>query len=411
MMPERFNPDARAPSSRQITRSPVGRIPATVAGSLRAVLPIFLVTRVGVLAIGYFSLVAFGWARGQPPIRVSENELINLPYRYDAGWYLSIARNGYRWDPAVRGQQSIAFFPGFPLTVRAVSAMTRLRLFPAAMIVTFAAALGSFLYLYRLAREDVGEDEAFAAVLLLATYPFAVFFSAPYSESLCLLAALGAWYHARRDDPLRCGAWGVLCGLTRPNGGLLALPLAVMALPFARDDRCGHGASFVRRTGSRLLAAVMPAVGTTVFSGFLWRLTGSPWAWVTAAQAWGRQYAPLTHTAIEWWRAPLFFNGDVGATAMVDYATGWIVIGLLCAAVPVGRRFGLPAALLMMVWLIPPLLAGGLLSMGRVTSTLFPVFIWLGACVPPRHRPLWAATFAAGQTLVAAMFFTWRPVF
>jgi hypothetical protein len=29
--------------------------------------------------------------------------------------------------------------------------------------------------------------------------------------------------------------------------------------------------------------------------------------------------------------------------------------------------------------------------------------------VPPAHRPYWIAVFAAGQALMAALFFTWRP--
>ena len=33
-----------------------------------------------------------------------------------------------------------------------------------------------------------------------------------------------------------------------------------------------------------------------------------------------------------------------------------------------------------------PWRAGGLLSIGRVTSTLFPAFLWLAAVVPARHR-------------------------
>ena len=55
-------------------------------------------------------------------------------------------------------------------------------------------------YLYRLARELMDDDRGAAAVALLAIYPFAVFFSAPYTEALFLLAMLGAWYHLRRDE-------------------------------------------------------------------------------------------------------------------------------------------------------------------------------------------------------------------
>jgi hypothetical protein len=49
--------------------------------------------------------------------------------------------------------------------------------------------------------------------------------------------------------------------------------------------------------------------------------------------------------------------------------------------------------------------------MGRVTSILFPVFLWLGAAIPERHRHAWIGMFALLQGFVAVMFFTWRPLF
>jgi hypothetical protein len=49
--------------------------------------------------------------------------------------------------------------------------------------------------------------------------------------------------------------------------------------------------------------------------------------------------------------------------------------------------------------------------MGRVTSVLFPVFLWLGAAVPARHRVAWIGLFALLQGFVAVMFFTWRPLY
>lgn len=55
--------------------------------------------------------------------------------------------------------------------------------------------------------------------------------------------------------------------------------------------------------------------------------------------------------------------------------------------------------------------AGGLLSMGRVTSVLFPVFLWLGAALPATHRHAWIGLFALLQGFVAVMFFTWRPLY
>jgi len=77
----------------------------------------------------------------------------------------------------------------------------------------------------------------------------------------------------------------------------------------------------------------------------------------------------------------------------------------------VARRLGLAYAAFVLVNLVPPVLAGGALSMGRLTSTLFPLFLALAASVPPRAVPPLITAFAVGQGLAAALFFTWRPLF
>jgi hypothetical protein len=51
------------------------------------------------------------------------------------------------------------------------------------------------------------------------------------------------------------------------------------------------------------------------------------------------------------------------------------------------------------------------MAIGRYTAVLFPIFLWLAAAVPAERRPLWVCAFASGQALVAALFFTWRPMF
>jgi Gpi18-like mannosyltransferase len=98
-------------------------------------------------------------------------------------------------------------------------------------LVVLLAFCGALIYLYRLARGMLGDDARAAdAVWLLAVYPFAVFYSAVYTESLFLLGALGAFYHFQRGEYARAGAWGVLVGLTRPNGCFLAVPLGILAV-------------------------------------------------------------------------------------------------------------------------------------------------------------------------------------
>ena len=42
---------------------------------------------------------------------------------------------------------------------------------------------------------------------------------------------------------------------------------------------------------------------------------------------------------------------------------------------------------------------------------MFPAFLWLAAVLPDRQRGAWVASFMAGQSLAAALFYTWRELF
>src|SRR5262245_8432521 len=60
---------------------------------------IFVATRAGVLLVGLLAVYTIGFPDDRTRFRVSENEVLNLPVRWDAGWYLNITTGGYRWNP------------------------------------------------------------------------------------------------------------------------------------------------------------------------------------------------------------------------------------------------------------------------------------------------------------------------
>jgi hypothetical protein len=399
---------------------------------------ISLTSRLAVLLVGYFAVMLVGYGPTPVPFRISDNEFLNLSARWDAGWYLGIAREGYIWNPNTSRQQNVAFFPAFPTLMWLGSTVAGARpqtgpvttILNTGLAVSLAAFTWALVYLFRLAREQLTEDEAFGALLLLAAYPFAVFFSAPYTEALFLLSSAAAFYHLRRRAIVAAACWGLLAGLARPNGCLLSVPLGLMALgdvwprtrPWLglqpeRDSETRSGApvgsgSAVGRTVATLTAAAMPGVGMLLFSAYVQSLTGRPFAWAEVHGAWGRQYKGLDELITE--RYEYFdVHGLYGylSSLPLDVLNSAAAIFALAMAWPVARRFGLVYAAFIVVNVIPPLVAGGTLSMGRLTSVLFPMFFALAARLPPQSRAALAAAFAVGQGLVAVMFFTWRPMF
>jgi len=379
----------------------------------RTLLPIHFATRFGVLVVGFAAVILIGFPpEAKSRWHIYQNDLLDLPARWDTGWYLMVANEGYLYsaDATADSQQNIAFFPAYPMAMRYLSPLFGRHTLWTGVLISLVAFYLALVYLLRLARSELGnEDQAVTAVTLLAAYPFAVFFSAAYTEGLFLLTLLGAVYHFRRDELWRSAVWGFLCGLTRPPGCFLSVVLGLMALRSA----FAQGATADRaQIARRLLAASAPGLGMLTFSAFIYRLTDHPFQWTMQNAAWGRVYKGLDEIVTD--RVMFIVNNGFYAylsTQTIDLFYSLAVILCLAAVWPVYRRFGLPYAAFIVLNVLPPMSAGGMLSMGRVTSVLFPVFLWMGAAVPPRHRMAWITVFALLQGFVAVMFFTWRPLY
>lgn len=383
-----------------------------VAAALRA----FVATRPAVFLVAFFAVVTIGLT-AKPGFVLSRDPLANLPARFDAGWYGDIALDGYTWDHTFQRQRNIAFFPAMPMLMRPVGAAfgmsdrtvprerRMLRALWAGVVISLGAFLWALYYVTRLGSDLIGPERAAGATLLLAAYPFALFYNAPYTESLFLLGAAGACYHFIRGEWVAASFWGLLVGLTRPNGCFVSIPLAILGAQEIYRGVRGTG------IGVRLLTAAMPGIGMLLFTAFLYRLTGVWFAWARSHEAWGRTYqgfGPFV-AVFERLRDEPFLQVVTNNPSNSLNALG-VLFGL-ALIYPVFRRLGPAWGVFVLVNLIPPLFAGGLLSMGRLSSTLFPLFLALAAVVAPRHVPAWVAVFGIGQGLCAALFFTWRDLY
>ena len=366
-----------------------------------------LASRVAVLAVGVLAVRAIGMTPMASGFEVSRDPFLNLPARFDAGWYTSIALDGYSYGGSFSHQENVAFFPAFPLLMRAAGyplgafapglprERRMVRLLWGGVAISLAAFAWAAVYLRRLVRDLLGDAGALRAGALLAAYPFAAFYSAPYSESLFLLGAVAAVYHSRRREWAAAGGWGLLVGLTRPNGCFLSVVL--IALVAEQRWRRGLAAFPDRDLLKSIVSAAMPGIGMLSFSIYVQQLTGRLFGWVRLHEAaWGRTYQGL---AVR------------GITSPYDVMNALGLVFALSMLWPVLRRLGPALALFILVNVVPPFLAGGLLSMGRLTATLFPAFIALAAMVSARTARALVTAFAIGQAVVAAVFFTWHPLF
>jgi hypothetical protein len=141
--------------------------------------------------------------------------------RFDTLWYLRIAERGYDLPHAV------IFYPLYPAAIRLVSSVMPTS--AAALVVSTVAAFFFFWGLQRLAAElsDIGR---LRMVLLVCAWPTSFILFAAYAESLNLALIILAVVFGREQRWRAATACGILAGLCRPSGVLVAIPLAMMAL-------------------------------------------------------------------------------------------------------------------------------------------------------------------------------------
>lgn len=383
--------------------------------ALKRLLAVVVTTRLGVLALGLIASMAFPDVFSYSP-RFSPHPVENLPVRWDSLWYHSIARQGYRWDPAQRGeQQNIAFFPAYPLLMRAggdiVTVPAKLlrdpdlfgsgsvRVMWGGVLASIACFTVAMWRLFRLAGLDGADASAgLRACVLFATYPFALFFSVPYSESLALLALVSVTLAWREGHTASGLLWGLVLGLTRPNGWTMAAALLT-------DRLLGTSHPWKHRAGWIFIAAA-PVAGTAMYSAYVHRLTGHALEWALAQRAWGAVVRPSWFVVRRWERVQQEGFATYLARDPIDWLTLPIVITMITIAAWLAAQRQWLYAVLMLAYLAPALVID-LPAAGRMTALLFPAFLVLGGRLRGAPFVALAAIFAVGQAWFAWRFFLW----
>lgn len=309
---------------------------------------------------------------------------------WDAGWYLSVAENGYpRSVPPGTGpdaQTSLVFFPGYPLMFKAISGAFNISLRQAAEIVTlFSGAVASVL-LWHLARHFTDREAAARAVALLVFFPAAYVLSMAYAEATFLMFVAGcllALVHRRWTIAGLCAA---AAGATRLHGIALAFVCAWAAFVAIRD----------RREWKSLLAPLLAPMGTLAFLGFQWFHTGSPFTWLDSQRRGWNNEASST----------VFFE-QVGRLFSQDRFHDFTVwqggIGLIFIVIGV-LLFVMwrPPSLLVVytVAVMVPTMLGGLLS-PRYYLVVLPLFIAIARIV---KGGTFYALLGASATMMAMLW-------
>jgi hypothetical protein len=201
--------------------------------------------------------------------------------RWDANYYLVIAREGYATHADMCG-----FFPLYPSLIGLLSGATGCSVALSGMLIAQLSYLVAILGFYKLARL-VKDNHVFAmwCTAFLVLFPSAFFFYALYAESLYLACAVWGAYLILRARPryARSGLLLAFASLARPVGWLLSVIVA--------------GEYWIRRKSDwplslwrTLLTLAVAASGTVVVVAFLYSVTRSLTAITDAQALWERHW-------------------------------------------------------------------------------------------------------------------------
>lgn len=192
--------------------------------SVRVGTNIFVITRLihSLIAILALKLYPLPPQAPRPIVHNWFEEWLLAPwYRWDAEWFLNIAREGYA---VVDGRS--AYYPLYPTLVRLVGDVLGGNYLLSGLLVSNIALWAALILLFALVRSQYGYRLAYGTLIALALYPCFFFNMGYYAESLLLLFSVATFYAMDRQ---RWG-WAAICAslavLSKFPGLVLMAPIA-----------------------------------------------------------------------------------------------------------------------------------------------------------------------------------------
>jgi Gpi18-like mannosyltransferase len=329
--------------------------------SARAVLAVFVATRLPLMIIAPLAAIIIGQRQGHH-WSTAHGIVLDVWGRWDAQHYIQIAVGGYHGA-------DIAFFPLYPFLLHVVGNWLGDHLL-AGLLISNLAFLVALAYLYALVKLEYGDENiAYHAAFYIAIFPTAIFFSAVYTESLFLALTVASVYYARHGNFITSGVFGALAALTRVEGVLLVVPLAYEVWQ-----------AWQQRRGTALFRGIiglgLVPMGLLTYMGYLYALVGDPMYFSKVQVNWNRHLAgpwmSFYNTFKELAKHPLASSTTVNH--LIELVFTIIFIALLVVAF---RRLRPSYAWYFAASLLVPMSTSSLMSMPRFVLVVFPAFMLL----------------------------------
>jgi Gpi18-like mannosyltransferase len=381
---------------------------------IRLILLLFIVTRVALVAVGTVANTRLPANEGDEFKHLLDGgPALDMWYRWDAGFYATIATYGYDWFNEQRPAEDMAFLPVYPAAIRTVMAASGCGFSPylstcatvGGLLVSNLALLAGCFLLYDLTRRRYDHGTGLRAVFLLLIAPSAIFFSGVYTEAVFLLLALLVFWLLDRQRLGLALLSACAAALTRSVG--VALVPALLWYVWAQLPP----APLWQRLGQlirswRMYAALLPVVFFASYILYAGTTAGAPLAYFDTYEViWGRDV-----NRAPWETLLAYFSGE--PVSWFGWRLSWLDLGAFAVYVVlalVALRKAPTWGLFALAAVIIPFLSGTLSAMPRFGAVAFPVYVLLAAWTPVRWRAalVYAASIALA-ILFVIRFVTWN---
>jgi Mannosyltransferase (PIG-V)). len=246
---------------------------------------------------------------------------------WDGQWMLALAGHGYDHLPAnltdahghLTTDTAYAFFPGYPMVVRAVDTLPGMSTYAAAILTSLVAGAAATVAAYRIGHwcalrrwpgdEQRGDQAGLIMAVLFAATPMSVVLTMAYTEAIyCAFAGWALWMILEKRW-IAAGLLTMCAGLTRTTAvGLIAVLLIAAFLS--------------RRDGWRpWVGAALAPLGWLFWMVFVGIRVGSPTGWFRIqSNGWDTRFDAGAAT-LRYLVDTLSLNQTAG-----DVITAWVIL-------------------------------------------------------------------------------------
>lgn len=365
----------------------------------------FLITRIMIVIIGVMTMAYLPSTEGEEYTHlIDAPPALDMWYRWDAGFYTTIATYGYDWVNDRQPSGDMAFFPIYPALVHVASGLTSdgcafsdywsTCTTIGGLIVSNLALFGALLLIFHLTHKRFDKRTAWRASALLLLSPISIFLSGVYTESLFLLLTLAVFVLIVHDRYKLAVLVGMLACLTRPVG--IALYPALLWLAWrSRAEQRMKRLLFVQLLPITFLGYIL-GIGLSV---------GDPFAYFQAYEmVWGRTAGSFIDGFM------IYLTSD--SIALWGWHPAWIdlafTLGLLALSVLIARR-DLAWGLFMATALVIPISSGTLNAMPRYGLVIFTVYITIATFANKLWQQILIYSGSIGlMVLMIMQFVRWK---